>query len=123
MIELTPTQRSALRAAAHHLHPVVTVAGKGLAPAVLKEIDASLKAHELIKVKLQGIEREDRDALLEQVCRELDCAPVQHIGNILVLWRENPADEKPAAAPRRAPAPKTKKQAAAALERRRLRRS
>lgn len=122
MIELTPEQRRALRAAAHHLHPVVTVAGKGLAPTVLKEIDRSLAAHELIKVKLAGIERDDRDALLAEIAEQLNCAPVQHIGNTLVLWRPQPEGEEPQ--PKRAPrkaAPKTKKQAAAELERPRRR--
>lgn len=119
MIELTPEQRRALRAAAHHLHPVVTVAAKGLSPAVVAEIDRSLKAHELIKVKLQGIERDDRDALLTEICEQLECAPVQHIGNTLILWRERP-EELPTAAPKKRSAkPQTKKQAAAALERRR----
>ncbi len=121
MIELTPEQRRTLRAAAHHLHPLVAIAGKGLTPTVMTEIDRCLTAHELIKVKLMGIEREDRAALLDQICAELKCAPVQHIGNILILWREKPAEEKTAPAPKRAAKPKTKKQAAAALERPRRR--
>ncbi len=117
MIELTPERRRALRAAAHHLHPLVTIAGNGLAETVIKEIDRSLKAHELIKVKLQGIEREDREALLGEICEKLDCAPVQHIGNTLILWREKPAvAEKSAVATRRGK-PLTKKQAAAVAER------
>lgn len=120
MIELTPEQRRALRAAAHHLHPVVTIAGKGVSEPVLKEIDRSLKAHELIKVKLAGIEREDRDTLLMEICGKLECAPVQHIGNILVLWREKPETPKSAVAPRRGK-PLTKKQAAAAQEKPRRR--
>ncbi len=117
MNPLSPTEVRALRAAAHHLNPTVAIAGNGLTPNVLKEIDLSLKSHELIKVKLHGIEREERAALLEQICAELDCAPVQHIGNILVFWRPKPEgaveDTKPR---RRKPAPKNKKQAAAALE-------
>lgn len=117
MNALSPTEVRALRAAAHHLNPTVAIAGNGLTPNVLKEIDLSLKSHELIKVKLQGIEREERAALLEQICAELDCAPVQHIGNILVLWRPKPEGEEEASKPRRRKAaPKTKKQAAAALE-------
>lgn len=118
MNELSPIERRALRAAAHHLNPVVAIAGNGLSPAVLKEIDASLKAHALIKVKLHGIERDDRAALLDQICTELDCAPVQSIGNILVLWRPKPEGAEDAPQPRRRKAaPRTKKQAAAALER------
>jgi putative YhbY family RNA-binding protein len=125
MIELTTVQRRALRAAAHHLHPLVTIAAKGLAESVLKEIDRSLAAHELIKVKLQGVEREESAAMLDHICAELHCAPVQHIGKVLVLWREKPTEEKTTAtpAPRRKPKPKpqTKKAAAAALERPRRR--
>lgn len=117
---LNPERRRELRAAAHHLNPVVAIAGNGLTPAVMAEIDRSLKAHELIKVKLHGIERDDRSMLLDEICAALGCAPVQQIGNILVLWREKPAEDKPA--PRKRPAkPMTKKQAAAAAEKPRRR--
>ncbi|MFN6961616.1 MAG: YhbY family RNA-binding protein [Rhodocyclaceae bacterium] len=124
MIELSPTERRALRAAAHHLQPTVAIAGNGLSPNVIKEIDVSLKAHELVKVKLHGIERDARAALLDEICTTLDCAPVQHIGNILILWRPKSEEEQTAAKPRRrqASAPKTKKQAAAALEKKQKRR-
>jgi RNA-binding protein len=90
MIEITPAQRRALRAAAHHLKPVVSISQKGLTPSVLAEIDRCLKAHELIKLRLYGIERDDREALFAEICSALDCAEVQHIGNLLVLWREHP---------------------------------
>jgi len=115
--ELSPTERRALRASAHHLNPTVAIAGNGLTSGVLKEIDVSLKAHELIKVKLHGIERADRDALLKEICAELGCAPVQSIGNILVLWRPKPeGDDAPKKPGRRKAPPMTKKQAAAAIE-------
>ena len=119
MIELSPTQRRTLRAAAHHLNPVVSISQKGLTPSVLAEIDHCLKAHELIKLRLYGIEREDRDALFAEICTALSCVAVQHIGNLLVLWRENPKDSgalEPAPARRRKSEPATKKQAAARLE-------
>lgn len=100
MIELTPRQRRELRARAHALHPVVAIGQQhGLSPAVLAEIDRSLKAHELVKVRVFGAEREARAALLEEICQALDAAPVQHIGNVLVIWREKPAEEATAEAP------------------------
>ena len=116
--QLSPIQRRALRAAAHHLNPVVSISQKGLTPSVLAEIDRCLKAHELIKLRLYGIERENREALFTEICTALDCAEVQHIGNLLVLWRENPKDlaAELALAPRRKAAPATKKQAAARSE-------
>lgn len=87
MTELTPAQRRALRASAHHLNPVVSIADNGLTPAVLAEIERALQAHELIKIKIHGAERDQRDTLLKQVCTETEAQPVQHIGTILVVWR------------------------------------
>jgi putative YhbY family RNA-binding protein len=87
-MEITTTQRRALRAAAHALKPVVSISQKGLTESVLKEIDRCLTAHELIKVRVYDIEREQREALLAAVCEATQSAAVQHIGNLLVLWRE-----------------------------------
>ncbi len=97
MNELAPTQRRELRASAHHLNPVVTVAGNGLSSAVLEEIERSLQAHELIKIKVHGVERPEREQLLAQLCDALDAAPVQHIGTILIVWRKR--REEPAVTP------------------------
>ncbi|MDO8789024.1 MAG: YhbY family RNA-binding protein [Sulfuritalea sp.] len=116
---MSPIQRRALKAAAHHLNPVVSISQKGLTPSVLAEIDRCLTAHELIKLRLYGIERDVREALFTEICTALKCASVQHIGNLLVLWRENPKDAVvPELAParRRNAAPVTKKQAAARTE-------
>jgi putative YhbY family RNA-binding protein len=120
MTELTPEKRRSLRAAAHHLNPVVAISKNGLQASVIAEINRCLTAHELIKVRLQGVEREDRPALEAEICATLACAPVQQIGNLMVLYRENPKDpiaEKSALAPRRrSTKPLTKKQAAADTE-------
>ncbi|MCL2345839.1 MAG: ribosome assembly RNA-binding protein YhbY [Desulfobulbus sp.] len=91
MQQLTSAQIRELRARAHALNPVVSIAENGLSEAVLKEIDACLKAHELIKIRVYGDSRDDRLAYLERICRELDCAPVQHIGKLLVIYRPAPA--------------------------------
>lgn len=93
MIELTPTQRRAFRAQAHHLHPVVSVAGNGLTPAVLKEIDNALQSHELIKIRVYGEDRAQREQILTTVCSELGAASVQHIGKTLIVWREKAQPE------------------------------
>ncbi|KAA3655130.1 MAG: ribosome assembly RNA-binding protein YhbY [Proteobacteria bacterium] len=107
MTDLTPVQRRALRARAHHLNPVVSVAGNGLSPSVLAEIKLALTAHELIKVRVYGEDRDARQQLMAEICEQTGAANVQHIGNILVLWREAPADEKPAAELKKKPAPRS----------------
>lgn len=93
-IQLTPAQRKDKRADAHHLDPVVLVGGEGLTPAVRKEVDAALKAHGLIKVRVFSDEREAREAMLSTLADELGAAPIQHIGKLLVLWRPIPPKEK-----------------------------
>lgn len=93
-LTLTPTERKAHKAAAHHLNPVVMIGGDGLTPAVLKEADAALKAHGLIKVRVFADDRAARETCLQDLCDRLDAAPVQHIGKLLVIWR--PLAEKPA---------------------------
>ncbi len=89
-ITLTPAQRKIHRAEAHHLDPVVMIGADGLTPAVRKEIDAALKAHGLIKVRVFSDDRQTREAMLQALSEELDAAPIQHIGKLLVLWRPVP---------------------------------
>src|SRR3954468_20147572 len=93
-IQLTPAQRKVHRAEAHHLAPIVMIGNDGLTPAVKKEADAALKAHGLIKIRVQGDDREAREAMYNQLCDELGAAPIQHIGKLLVLWRPKVAKEK-----------------------------
>ena len=93
-LEITSQERSALRAAAHSLNPVVLIGDRGLTDAVLKEIDLNLDAHGLIKVKISGEERAGRDAILETICDSLSCAPVHHLGKTLILYRPDPAKQQ-----------------------------
>jgi putative YhbY family RNA-binding protein len=93
-IELTVAQRKEHRALAHHLDPVVAIGNGGLTPGVKKEIDAALKAHGLIKVRVMGDDREQREAMYRTLADELGAAPIQHIGKLLVLWRPKPPKSK-----------------------------
>lgn len=94
MLKLTPAERSALRAEAHGLKPVVMIGESGLTEAVMKEISASLDAHGLIKVRVFGDDREERIAIYETICNELGAAPIQHIGKLLVLYRPKKEEKK-----------------------------
>lgn len=58
--------------------------------AVLAEIDRGLKSHELIKVRVPGADRTEREAIFAEICSRTGAQPVQHIGKVLVLFRENP---------------------------------
>jgi RNA-binding protein len=89
-LTLTPAERRAHRAAAHHLAPVVLMGAEGLTPALVKEADSALAAHGLIKIRAVGDDRAARDALLAELADQLAAAPVQHIGKLFVLLRPKP---------------------------------
>lgn len=101
MKPLTPAERRALKARAHHLQPVVMIGDAGLTPKVLREIDISLKSHELIKIRVLGDDRDARAGMVAAICEPLDAAPVQHIGKILVIFRPRPDDASTTASPDR----------------------
>ena len=103
MLILTTDERRALRARAHALSPVVSISQNGLSQAVLKEIDASLNSHELIKVRVYGDDRALREQYLTEICTQLEAAPVQQIGKLLVIYRPLPADVAAARAKKSAP--------------------
>lgn len=92
---LSATQRREHRAAAHHLDPVVMIGGDGLTDAVVKAVDAALKAHGLVKVRVFDDQREARETMLGTLAERLGAAPVQHIGKLIVLWRPVPPKEDP----------------------------
>jgi putative YhbY family RNA-binding protein len=112
MLILTPTERRALRAQAHALSPVVIIGQNGLTPAVLREIDHALNAHELIKVRIFNDERAEREALQLAVCHQLACAPVQHLGKLIVLWRPAPSKAEETSKPAKRSAKKVAKKTA-----------
>lgn len=78
-----------LKAKAHHLKPVVLLGSKGLTSAVIEEANQALLAHELIKVKISGAERDEKQTLTHTLCQELHAELVQQIGNTITIYRKN----------------------------------
>ena len=88
-MQLTERQKKHLRALAHNAKPVVTIAEKGLSENVLKELESALKFHELIRVRVRVGERDERDALLEKLCKECRCVLLKRVGHVATLFRRN----------------------------------
>jgi RNA-binding protein len=86
---LTSKQKRHLRSLAHSRRPIVTVGGKGATAALLKELDDALDHHELVKVKLQLEDRDERKALAARLCNESGAELVQLLGRIATLHRQN----------------------------------
>ena len=85
---LSAAQRKSLKARAHPLEPVVLIGNKGITDEVLKEVEAALKAHELIKVRAPGLERDARDETMQTLCERTGAESVQAIGKVLVIYRK-----------------------------------
>ena len=111
MLNLSSDQRRALRARAHSLQPVVSISQNGLTEAVVREVEVNLVSHELIKVRVYNDDRQLREDLLATLCQQLDAAPVQHIGKLLVIWRPSPekAVQRAKPRPRRSEARRSKR--------------
>ena len=86
---LTAAERRALKARAHKLDPVVIIGAKGLTDEVVKEIDAALKAHELIKVRAAGLERMQRGPVLGEILSRTGADLVQSVGKVFVIYRKS----------------------------------
>lgn len=81
--------RQLLKSKAHHLKPVILLGAKGLTPAVVDETNVALLAHELIKVKINGAEKPDRQAIALNLCQQLNAELVHMIGHVAIIYRKN----------------------------------
>lgn len=82
----------ALRARAHSLKPVILTGNAGISDPLVAETDLALAHHELIKVRVNALDREERTRMVEELCRRTGAEHVQTIGHMAVLYR---AAEKP----------------------------
>jgi RNA-binding protein len=87
---LTAAERKVLKGRAHKLEPVVQIGARGLTEEVAGEIERALQAHELIKVRAGGLERAERDAVLQDILGRTGAQAVQQIGKVFVIYRKNP---------------------------------
>ena len=89
-VELTSEQKKALRGMGHHLDPVVYTGKEGLSPALLKSLEAALKSHELIKIKIGQNCPLERNTAGQELAATAGAALVQVIGRMILLYRPNP---------------------------------
>ena len=96
---ISPSQRRYLRSLAHDLSPVILLGAKGATDAVVKELDQALAHHELVKVKLSGGDKAERESQVDFLLRGTGAENIQQIGRVTVLFRRN-EDEPKLALPR-----------------------
>ncbi len=97
-MSLNEKQKKYLRKLAHPKKPVVLTGAAGITDAVLAEIDVALAHHELIKVRVNAADREERQAMVEAITEKSRSELVQRIGHVAVLYR--PAEKPQITLPR-----------------------
>ena len=91
---LTPEQKKQYKSIGHHLKPVLIVADNGLTEGVLAELERALGDHELIKIKLNILDRESRLETINGLCQAGKADLVQVIGKMALIYRKNPKVNK-----------------------------
>jgi RNA-binding protein len=92
-MKLSEKQRKHLRGLGHALKPVILIGQSGASEAVIAETVRALNDHELIKIRVSGMERETRDEALEMLAGRTQSELVYRIGHTALLYRRHP--EKP----------------------------
>jgi RNA-binding protein len=81
-----------LKAASHQLKPVVIIGANGLTENIHNEIETTLIAHELIKIRINTKDQAARILMLEKILEKHNANLVNRIGSIAAIYRKN--DEK-----------------------------
>lgn len=84
---LSKQDKKRFKSIGHHLKPILQLGDKGLTDSVIEELNLRLEDHELIKVKVAGLDRNDRDNTIDNLCKKTNAELVQRIGNIALLHR------------------------------------
>jgi len=97
----TDAQKKYLRGLGHGLKPLIIIGEAGASDSVLAEFESTLSHHELIKVSVRVGDRKARDSIIEKLCTVASAALVQRIGNMALIYRENPKKKKKIIIPNR----------------------
>ena len=87
---LTGAQKSHLRGLGQTLDPGLKVGRGGLTPEFFAELQKLLRAHELVKLRFLGTERNERAALCDRIADEGRCVLVGAVGHTALFYRQNP---------------------------------
>ncbi len=82
-------QRKHLKSLANTMDVKVIIGKNSVSETVLKQIDDTLNANELVKVKILNNNLDDHNEIVSYIIDQLDCEFVSHLGNKFVVYRES----------------------------------
>ena len=87
---LTGAQKSRLRGLGQTLEAGLKVGRSGLTPEFFSELQKLLRAHELVKLRFLGADRDERAALCTRIADEGRCVCIGAVGHTALFYRQNP---------------------------------
>ncbi len=87
---LTGAQRSHLRALGQKLEATLKLGRGGLTPEFLAELQKLLRAHELVKLRFQGADRDERAVKCDEIADQGRCVFVSAVGHTALFFRQHP---------------------------------
>ena len=87
---LTGAQKRHLRGLGQQLHASLHLGKDGLTDNFMAELQTALRHHELVKVRLHGIERGERDSLCAQLADAGRCVWIASVGHTALFYRQQP---------------------------------
>jgi len=90
----TESQKKHLRGLGHALKPLILIGEAGLSDSVRAEFESTLNHHELIKVSVRIGDRKSRDSIIKELCDSSGAGLIQRVGNMALLYRENPEKKR-----------------------------
>ncbi|AKV02811.1 RNA binding protein [Labilithrix luteola] len=83
-----------LRALGHHLTPIVQIGKEGLTDAVIAATRESLRAHELVKIRIGTEAPVDRNEAGAELAAEVGGTLVQVLGRTVLVYKRHPHKPK-----------------------------
>lgn len=93
-MKLSKSQITYLRGIGHKLKPIITISNRGLSAPLMNEFLSTINYHELIKVRVRNHTKNDRDAIIEDLCLKTETHLVGTIGNIALIYKTNNDNQK-----------------------------
>ncbi len=87
MLNLTKPQKLHLKRLVHHLKPVIIIGAQELSASVHQETARALEDHELIKIRINANNAEQRKQLVETLCNEHQAVLIHSIGHVIAIYK------------------------------------
>ncbi|MBF6057298.1 MULTISPECIES: ribosome assembly RNA-binding protein YhbY [Thiomicrorhabdus] len=93
--KLSANQKKYLRSIAHNINPMIIIGANGVTDSLMAELESTLAHHELLKIKMNAADRDDRQTITDYIIKQTGALLVQSVGKTCVIYRQKEKTELP----------------------------